>query len=73
MNEQELRSLIRAVIARQAEGTLSQPSHIETASHRHHASHVMFPLAADPGAEGRCLIESAVMCNHCGYCKSLGH
>ena len=32
----------------------------------------MFALTADPQAEGRCLIESAVMCNHCGYCKSWG-
>jgi hypothetical protein len=32
----------------------------------------MFTLApGDP--EGRCLIEPAVACNHCGYCKSYGH
>ena len=74
MNEQEIRSLVRNAIARhvallpgEATGTPGAPApHL-------HASHIMFNLPADPQAEGRCLIESAVMCNHCGYCKSYGH
>ena len=24
-------------------------------------------------ADGACLIEPAVRCNHCGYCQSYGH
>jgi DNA primase catalytic subunit len=72
MNEQELRSLVRAVIARHTEDSVRQSARPERA-HRHHASHLMFRLDADPGAEGHCLIEPAVMCNHCGYCKSWGH
>jgi hypothetical protein len=24
-------------------------------------------------ADGPCIIEPAVMCTHCGYCKSYGH
>jgi hypothetical protein len=72
MNEEELRSLVRSVIARHSDD-MRQPLQADVAMHKHHASHLMFRLEADPGAEGRCLIESAVMCNHCGYCKSLGH
>jgi len=33
----------------------------------------MFILPAGSDGDGPCLIEPAVMCNHCGYCKSYGH
>ena len=33
----------------------------------------MFVLPVGADTEGPCIIEPAVMCNHCGYCKSLGH
>ena len=29
------------------------------------------PVGAD--GDGPCVIEPAVACNHCGYCKSYGH
>ena len=35
-----------------------------------HASHHRYAL---PEADGPCLIEPAVPCNHCGYCQSHGH
>jgi hypothetical protein len=35
-----------------------------------HASHGMYLLVNVGDA---CLIEPAVTCNHCGYCKSHGH
>ncbi len=31
----------------------------------------MFALPAGADADGPCIIEPAVACNHCGYCKSL--
>ena len=31
----------------------------------------MLPAGSD--ADGACIIEPAVTCNHCGYCKSYGH
>ena len=37
------------------------------------ASHAVFPLAAGADDDGVCIIEPAVACNHCGFCKSLGH
>lgn len=39
-----------------------------------HVSHAQFSLgAAAPGSSLPCVIEPAVPCDHCGYCKSLGH
>lgn len=38
-----------------------------------HASHGLLPLVRGGDSDGRCLIEPAVLCAHCGYCQSLGH
>ena len=73
MNEQELRGLVRSVIARQGAVAAREATQPGAVPAHLHASHVMFALPADPQGEGRCLIEPAVMCNHCGYCKSWGH
>jgi hypothetical protein len=35
-----------------------------------HPSHYRYTLAAP---DGTCVIEPAVSCDHCGYCKSHGH
>lgn len=73
MNEQELRSLVREAIARHAAGA-SQPAPRPMPVPFHlHASHTMFAVPAGADTDGPCLIEPAVMCNHCGYCKSYGH
>ena len=82
MTEQELRALVRDAIARhrRESGTVSAPflaaapfplnplppSHMAS-------SHAMFVLATGADQDGPCLIEPTVDCNHCGYCKSLGH
>ena len=84
MTEQELRTLVRQAIARHAGGSagrvLSDPA---TASGGSPAfiggrvlldpSHAMFVVPSGADADGPCIIEPAVMCNHCGYCKSMGH
>jgi hypothetical protein len=75
MIEQELRTLVREAVARHLEGrdtsapqpTTSPPAGIP------HPSLRMFMIPPDEAAEGRCIIEPAVMCSHCGYCKSFGH
>jgi hypothetical protein len=74
MTDQELRALVRDVIARGGLGETRAPAApgsvpvVVTT----HSSHALFSLApADP--EGRCVIEPVVQCNHCGYCKSYGH
>jgi hypothetical protein len=76
MTEQELRALVRDAIARHAASTASGPSRPAaplTVSPRQHFSHAMFPVGGGSDGDGACIIEPAVACNHCGYCKSLGH
>lgn len=73
MNEQDLRRLVRQVIAGHGAVPTREPAPPGVSAPQLHSSHVMFTLPADPHADGRCLIEPAVMCNHCGYCKSWGH
>jgi len=76
MTEQELRALVRQAIARQR---APEPAAAHPANRAHlanltaHASHGVFPVTSGADGEGPCIIEPAVPCNHCGYCKSLGH
>ena len=76
ISENELRTMIREAIARQSGG--GTPGALQGASSfepvpvsRAHASHAIF--AGVPSGDGECIIEPSVRCNHCGYCKSLGH
>ena len=73
MTEQELRALVRDAIARQAGLAPATASAFQPTMARQHASHGMFVLPVGTDSDGPCLIEPAVMCNHCGYCKSYGH
>jgi hypothetical protein len=74
MNEPELRALVREVIARhERQGPLSVEGPAGRRLPRQHASQAMFVLPVGSDSDGPCLIEPAVMCNHCGYCKSYGH
>jgi len=77
MTEQELRTLVRQAIARHAGTTAMTPSFPVAAhaapSHLFSASHALFPVSSGSDADGPCIIEPAVVCNHCGYCKSMGH
>jgi len=81
MTEQELRALVRQAIARVHGGAgseLSHPASSDAPSHLarfapSHTSHALFVVPDGSEAGGPCIIEPAVMCNHCGYCKSLGH
>jgi hypothetical protein len=78
MTEQELRDLVRSVIARsspaggfgESGAAPPDPSAIPLPGVRHHASHALFTIPAQGDA---CVIEPGVTCNHCGYCKSYGH
>jgi hypothetical protein len=77
MTETELRALVRDVIARHApqhaSGSEGARAVDSARLHRQHSSHAMFVLPVGSDSDGPCLIEPAVMCNHCGYCKSYGH
>jgi len=76
MTEQELRQLVREAIAR-TRGRGANPANplnpLNPLNAGVHASHATFPVASGADQEGPCIIEPAVPCNHCGYCKSLGH
>jgi hypothetical protein len=72
MTEQELRALVRDAIARHGIGRVPAP--VSTTAPVHlHASHTLIAVPAGGDGDGLCIIEPAVPCNHCGYCKSLGH
>jgi hypothetical protein len=71
MTEAELRELVRAAIARRFDNVPAVPA--GDAAIRSHPSHSMLPLSRGADSGGPCLIEPAVLCNHCGYCISYGH
>lgn len=74
MTDDELRTLVRDAIARVQGARSGEPAHPSHLSHlAHHPSHFTFTVPSGADAEGPCIIEPAVMCNHCGYCKSMGH
>ena len=72
MTEQELRTLVREAIARHTSQAVEPVSPRVTAVHQH-ASHALIALPAGADGDGLCIIEPAVACSHCGYCKSVGH
>jgi hypothetical protein len=82
MTDQELRALVRDAIARHLSGGsgAAQPTHDDVAMPasflRQHASHGLLTLGGGPDgadSDGACIIEPAVRCDGCGYCKSMGH
>jgi hypothetical protein len=77
MTEEDLRALVRDAVARHVGSTpgefagSTEPDPWQPlGATRHHVSHRLFVL---PAGDTACLIEPAVPCNHCGYCKSYGH
>jgi hypothetical protein len=72
MTEEELRALVRAAIARHAEAPSERPQ-LTSVAPCAHPSHEILSVPAGSEMDGPCLIEPAVTCNDCGYCKSMGH
>jgi hypothetical protein len=76
MTEQELRALVRSVIATHAEAAAPLPAQAGEDARmtwRQHTSHAMFQLTTGADEGGPCVIEPGVQCTHCGYCRSYGH
>ena len=69
MNEDALREMVRAAVARRLATPAGGQEHlpVRVASDMSHARYAL------PDSGGACLIEPAVTCNHCGYCQSHGH
>jgi hypothetical protein len=72
MTDDELRAMVRQAIARVQSGAVTTP-HLSHPLPLSHPSHLVFTVPSGADAEGPCIIEPNVMCNHCGYCKSMGH
>jgi len=85
MNDAELRSLVRHVIARELGTAADGRAGADSASGRgrnvplaggasgaRHASHARFAITRIDDRED-CIIEPDVRCNHCGFCQSFGH
>jgi hypothetical protein len=75
MNDEELRALVRTAIAQYTGGhaapAVAAPPGVAVRLHPSHGRFTLLPVGSD--ADGPCLIEPAVLCNHCGYCQSYGH
>jgi len=77
MNEDQLRALVRQVVAeRLASASARDASHALAApmlEPRSHASHGMLRMAPSVEKGQPCIIEPHVSCALCGYCQTLGH
>lgn len=78
MTDEEIRALVRDAIARHTGGAARPAAPVHGmpppfAVVPRHVSHAMFAVPAGADIDGPCVIEPAVQCNHCGYCKSYGH
>lgn len=77
MNETELRTLVRDAVGRHlgprpgGHGPSLPPARPGNPSTDPHASHAIY-LALTSGTDA-CIIEPAVSCTHCGYCKTHGY
>ncbi len=75
MNEEQLRSVVDAAIARHfaSRAASTTTAHPPDSLMSSHPSHARFPLEGGVDTGGPCLIEPSVECVHCGYCQSHGH
>ncbi|HQX80234.1 MAG TPA: hypothetical protein PKW63_00685 [Vicinamibacterales bacterium] len=74
MNEAELRSLVRTAVARHlghAPPAMPTAAPVPSAPLTLLSSHAVYAGLVNVTED--CLIEPAVKCDHCGYCKSHGH
>ncbi len=83
MTDQELRALVRDAVQRHLGARpappMAAPGHAALASFAPaaaavtpaHPSHALYLTVVNTSEA--CTIESAVPCDHCGYCKSHGH
>lgn len=84
MNDDELRALIRLAIQKHMTGSPTQPIPLKpdsTGMAGDTSGVVETPVSisfaqyhlARASDDTMCLIEPAVQCNHCGFCKCHGH
>lgn len=71
MNELDLRALVREAVERHLGRASSAPEPEPRPPAISHASHGVYLTLVNAG--DACVIEPAVPCTHCNYCKSHGH
>ena len=72
MTEEQLRALVREAVERHLNaGAHPRVAPLSAPHTRPDSSHAQFALPESP--DGACIIEPAVPCTHCGFCKSYGH
>jgi hypothetical protein len=74
MTDDEIRSLVRVAIQKHLGGPSAIPAMV-VAPPQPPSLSISFGRYGLPRAEDdtMCIIESAVTCNHCGYCQCHGH
>ena len=76
MNDEELRALIRAAVQRHlgsAPVSASAPMHPSELRRDGPPVPMAFGQYNLERADTMCIVEPAVSCNHCGFCKCHGH
>jgi hypothetical protein len=76
MNEQDLRALVREMVAQRVGAADRGPSTSGGSPPfdvRTHASHTLLRMAPAVEEGQPCIIEPDVPCVLCGFCQSLGH
>ena len=77
MNDDELRQLIRAAIQKHAAPQAAAEGRVSTKPATIQAGEIGLSFAQyhleRAAGDTSCLIEPAVQCTHCGFCKCHGH
>jgi hypothetical protein len=73
VTDQELRGLVREAVQRHLGAAPARPPAppAPTPARAAHPSHAIYLTIVNAGES--CVIEPAVSCDHCGYCRSHGH
>lgn len=72
ISDEDLRAMVRDAVAHHGGRRAHDPAAVPDAC-AGHASHFLLPLVSSGDSDGQCLIEPALRCTHCGYCRSMGH
>ena len=73
MTEEHVRLLVRDALVRAGIDRRPTAAPPPASSPRTHVSHSLLVIPDGSAGDGPCLIEPAVACNHCGFCRSFGH
>ena len=78
MTAADIRAAVDEAIRRHLEARSASPppvpgTAVRAAAPADHPSHARFPVPDGAASGGRCVIEPAVACVHCGHCRTQGY